>query len=135
VKIRARALGQASIGLPTALQVEGPAGVVKEVKGNQGGTALEFEIEHLVETSQWLMASVVCDNNAVAHTTPVYVVVNAQPTWNPRQGPRIIEKQLAGIAKIESEVAKGDDGRSAGIRERLQKAKAFYASLREKMSR
>jgi hypothetical protein len=135
VKIRARALGQARIGLPTVLQVEGPAGVVKEIKGKQGETALDFETEHVVETSQWLMASVVCDNNAVAHTTPIYVVVNAQPTWNARQGPRIIDKQLAAMAKIESEVAKGDDARSAGIRERLQKAKAFYASLREKMSK
>jgi hypothetical protein len=39
------------------------------------------------------------------------------------------------MAKIESEVAKGDDARSVGIRERLQKAKAFYANLREKMSK
>jgi hypothetical protein len=135
VRIRARALGQARIGLPAVLQVSGPAGVVREVKGNEGQTELGFETEHVVETSQWLMASVVCDNNAVAHTTPIYVVVNAQPTWNPQQGPRIIDKQLAAIAKIESEVAKGDDARSAGIRERLQKAKAFYATLREKMSK
>ena len=135
VKIRARALGQTRIGLPTVLQVSGPAGIVKEIKGNRGETVLEFEIEHSVEASQWLMASVVCDNNAVAHTTPIYVVVNAQPTWNPRQGPRIMDKQLAAIAKIESEVAKGDDARSAGIRERLQKAKAFYANLRDKMSK
>ena len=81
------------------------------------------------------MASAVCDNQAVANTTPVYVVVNGRPTWNPRKGPRIIEKQLAGIAKIESEFAKGDDARSVGIRERLQKARAFYADLQEKMSR
>ena len=135
VKIRARALGHARIGLPTVLRVEGPTGILKEVKGSQGETELEFEFEHLVENSQWLMAGVACDNDAVAHTTPIYVVVNGQPTWNPRQGPRIIEKQLAGIAKIESEVAKGVDARSAGIRERLQKAKAFYATLRDKMSR
>jgi hypothetical protein len=135
VKIHARALGQTCIGLPTVLQVEGPDGLVKEAKHTQGDAELGFEIEHVIETSQWLMASVVCDNGAVAHTTPIYVVVNAQPTWNPRQGPRIIEKQLAGIAKIESEFAKGDDARSVGIRERVQKAKAFYANLRERMLR
>jgi hypothetical protein len=133
VKIRARALGQARIGLPIVLRVEGPAGVVKEVNSKKGETELAFEIEHVVEASQWLVASVVCDNNAVAHTTPVYVVVNAQPTWNPRQGPGIIEKQLTAIAKIESEFAKGEDPRSAGIRERLQQAKSFYATLRDKM--
>jgi len=87
VKIHARALGHASIGLPAALRVEGPEGLVKETTSNQGETELAFEIEHVVEASQWLMASVVCDNGAVAHTTPVYVVVNARPTWNPQQGP------------------------------------------------
>ena len=135
VRIRARAIGHARIGLPTVLRVEGPSGILKEIKGEHGETELEFEFEHLVETSQWLMAGVACDNEAVAHTTPIYLVVNGQPTWNPRLGPGIIEKQLAGMAKIESEVAKGADARSAGVRERLQKAKAFYASLREKMSR
>jgi hypothetical protein len=38
------------------------------------------------------------------------------------------------MAKIESEFSKGDDARRAGIRERLQKARAFYANLRQKMS-
>jgi len=135
VKIHVRALGQARIGLPALLRVEGSFGVIKEVKSVPGEAELSFEVEHLVEASQWLMASVVCDNHAVAHTTPVYVVVNAQPTWNPRRGPGIIEKQLASMAKIEREFGTGSDARCAGIRERLQKAKTFYADLREKMSR
>ena len=134
VKIRARANGQARIGLPTVLRVEGPDGMVKEARADQGEPELALEFEHRVEASQWLMAGVTCDNNAVAHSTPIYLVVDGHPTWNARQGPRIIEKQLAGIAKIESEVAKGEDARSVGIRERLQKAKAFYAALRDKMS-
>jgi hypothetical protein len=134
VKIRARALGQARIGLPTVLRVEGPEGVLKEIQGTQGEAELAFEIEHLVEASQWLVASVVCDNTAVAHTTPVYVVVNAQPTWNPRRGPGIIDKQLTAIAKIESEFSKGDDARSAGIRERLRQARSFYTNLRASMA-
>jgi hypothetical protein len=135
VKIRARVFGHAGIGLPRVLRVDGPEGIVKEISGTAGQTELSCEIEHRVDASQWLMASAVCDNNAVAHTTPVYVVVNGRPTWNPRQGPRIIQKQLDAIAKIESEFARGDDGRSAGVRERLHKARAFYADLREKMAR
>ncbi len=106
---------------------------MKEVKGSPGEAELAFDLEHRIESSQWLMASVVCDNHAVAHTTPVYVVVNAKPTWNPGKGPGLIEKQLAAMAKIESEFANGDDARSLGIRERLQKARAFYLSLRERM--
>jgi hypothetical protein len=135
VKIRARVLGHAGIGLPTVLRVEGPGGIIKEIKSDQGEPELTFEMEHRVDDSQWLMASAVCDNQAVANSTPVYVVVNGRPTWDPLKGPRIIEKQLAGIARIESEFAKGDDARSVGLRERLQKARAFYADLREQMSR
>ena len=129
-----RALGQAQIGLPTVLRVQGPAGVIKEVRSAHGESELSCEIEHGIDSSQWLMASTACNNDAVAHTSPVYVVVNAQPTWNRRLGPKIIEQQLAAIAKIESEFARGDDARSVGIRERLRKARVFYASLGEKMS-
>jgi hypothetical protein len=133
VKIRARALGQARIGRPSVLRVEGPAGIVKEITASAGETELALDLDHLVKTSQWLMASTVCDNDALAHTTPVYVMVNNQPTWNPQQGPGIIEKQLAAIAKIEAEFAKDQDARSVGVRERLHKAKAFYVNLRGRM--
>ncbi len=47
-------------------------------------------------TRRRFLAGVACDNNALAHTTPIYVVVNG---------------------------------------ERLPKAKAFYATLRDNMSR
>jgi hypothetical protein len=134
VKIQIRALGQARIGLPTVLRAEGPTGVVKEVTGDTGQTELTLEVQHHVEASQWLVASVVCDNGAVAHTTPVYVVVNGRPTWDPRQGPGIIDKQVKVIGKIESEFAKDETARGVGIRERLRKARSFYAELREKMS-
>jgi hypothetical protein len=135
VTVKARALGEARVGLPAALTVVGNDGVLKEVRPDQPQAELKLEFNRPITTSQWLMASVVCDNNALAHSTPVYVVVNGQPTWNATQGPRIIEKQLAAIAKIEAEVAKADNDRAKGIQERLDKAKAFYASLRERMAR
>ena len=107
--------------------------VCPSLGSERGEQDLAFELEHRVDVSQWLMASASCHNQAVANNTPVYVVVNGRPTWDPRQGPRIIEKQLNGIAKIESEFTKGEDARSVGIRERLNKAKDFYAKLRERM--
>jgi hypothetical protein len=134
LKIQAKALGHTKIGLPTVLRVEGSTGVLKEVKSARGESELSFELDHAIDASQWLMASTTCENGALAHTTPVYVVVNGQPTWNRQSGPKIIDKQLAAIAKIEAEFSKSDDARKAGIRERLQKAKAFYANLREKMA-
>ncbi len=134
LKLQARSLGHTKIGLPTVLRVEGPTGVLKEVKSARGESELSLEIEHVVDASQWIMASAACDNGALAHTTPVYVVVNGQPTWNRQSGSKIIDKQLAAIARIEAEFSKGDDARKAGILERLQKAKAFYANLRERMA-
>jgi hypothetical protein len=94
-----------------------------------------LDFEYRVENSHWIMASATCDNGAVANTTPVYVVVNGRPTWSRSRSPKIIERQLSEIAKIESEFAKGEDARSAGIRDRLQRAKAFYADLTERISR
>jgi hypothetical protein len=133
VKIRARAQGHAQIGLPAVLQIEGSGGVLKEARSPQGETELAIDLEHTVGTSQWLMACVVCDNGALAHTTPVYVVVNGRPTWNPRRGPDLVDKQVAAIAKIEAEFAESNDDRAKGIRERLQRARDFYADLRKRM--
>lgn len=135
VKIHAKTLGHPRIGMPKALTLINNTGELRVVKPDHGETELSFETEYPIESSQWIMASVVCDNNAVAHTTPVYAVVNGKPTWNPKEGPKTIDKQLAAIAKIEKEVAGKSDERSVGIRERLDKARAFYAKLREEMTR
>jgi hypothetical protein len=135
VQIRARAHGHAGVGLPTVLQVEGSDGIVKEVTNTHGVGELTIELEQTVDSSQWLMASAVCDNGAVAHTTPVYIVVNRRPTWHERLAPGIIEKQLAAIANIEAEFANRTDVRAKGISERLQHARTFYADLRERIKR
>lgn len=134
VKIRATAQGQVLVGLPVRLIIEGTNGLLKEVTSEKGQPELTIDLEHEVQTSEWIMASVLCDNQAVAHTTPVYLVVNDRPCWNPRLGPAIIGKQLAGIAKIEAEFSKGEDARSTGIRGRLAKARKFYAELLQKMA-
>jgi hypothetical protein len=131
---KARVQGHAGIGLPTVLRVEGPDGVLKETTSGSGETELAFEIEHRVDNSQWLMASAACNNQALANTTPVYVAVNGQPIWHREQGPQIIEKQHSAIAKIKAEFTDGKDARSVGVRERLLKAKAFYADLRAQMA-
>jgi hypothetical protein len=137
VRIQARALGQARVGLPMVLRVEGPEGVVKEIKSSQGSPELTLEFEHVVQASVWLMASVECDNGAVAHTTPVYLVVNGWPTWNARLGPKIIEKQHTAIARIVSELesARSPHPLKAEILQRLANANTFYGNLQQKMER
>jgi hypothetical protein len=133
LRIRAVAKGHPKVGLPRALTVVNNAGVVREVFEEQGSTSLSLNFEFPIERSQWITVSVVCDNNAVAHTSPVYVVVDDQPTWCPKRGPIVIENQLKEIAKIESEFHRNAGYHGQGVHERLDKAKAFYADLRRKM--
>ncbi|MGH9390072.1 MAG: hypothetical protein ACRD1Z_10685, partial [Vicinamibacteria bacterium] len=82
-----------------------------------------------------LAAAAVCSNGAVAHSSPVYVIVDGRPAWSPDLGPRLIEKQLQAMARIEKEFAGKADARSRGIFERLEGAKQYYARLKERMER
>jgi len=133
VKVSATVLGHPKVGLPKALTIVGNQGVVKEIINNDKQTELKITLELTVSQSQWLVASTTCNNNAVAHTTPIYIKVNGRGTWCPKRGPAVIKKQLKAIAKIEKEVTGKTDGRSRGVLERLEKAKNFYAKLNEKM--
>ena len=88
-----------------------------------------------LERSRWIAAAADCVNGALAHTSPVYVVVEGQPTWCPERGPALIEKQLAAMRGIEKEFSGKDDPRSRGILERLRKAARTYAILKAAMEK
>lgn len=134
VRVFARALSHEKIGVLKRLQVIGPDGVVEEAVNDDHDGELVIEMDVPVEPSGWLVASAVCANNALAHTSPVYLLVDREGTYSIKHAPAIIEKQLAGIARIEKEFGGKDDERSRGVIERLNKARAFYAELRGKLS-
>jgi hypothetical protein len=130
LKVHARASGHKAIGLPDRLEIISGEGVVKSVtrdKTTKGDLTLDFEIK--AETSGWITASTTCKNGAIAHTTPVYIVVDGRPTWSPTRGPAVIEKQLAAIERIEKEFSRRRSLRDDGIRERLARARAYYSRL------
>jgi len=87
-----------------------------------------------IERSRWIATAVVCDNGAVAHSTPVYVKVNNRPTWCPKRGPLVVQKQLVEIGKIECELAGRTDDTSVQIRQRLEQARKYYAGLSARMA-
>lgn len=134
VKVVARVWGHPKIGLPKALNVVGNEGVIREVANERGASELSFELELPIAESQWLVASAVCDNGAVAHSSPVYVVVNGRPTWSVRRAPAVIARQLAAMRKIEKEFAADEDERSRGVRERLSHARDYYQQLRTRIA-
>lgn len=130
VNVRARAWGHEKVGLPELLELVSNDGVLHQVRRNNDGTnELRLDVEIDIQRSQWMAINTRCANGAVAHTTPVYVVVNSEPTWSPSKCSQIVKKQLDAIALIEEEFAKGTDIRSRAIRERLGRAKSYYAKL------
>jgi hypothetical protein len=135
VKIVARAWGDPKVGLPHVLTLVDNDGVIKEVLNDDKRSELSIEVEVPVQRSRWIVAGTICDNDALAHTTPVYVIVNDGPTWCPKRGPIVIDKQLKLMNVIDAEFAKDNSVRGQGVRERLAKARAFYEDLRHKMNK
>lgn len=134
VNIQARAWGHEKVGLPQVLELVSNEGVLEEVRPKKGRSDetisnLILDVDVAVSRSQWLAINTRCANGAVAHTTPVYVVVNGEPTWSPTKSEEIIKKQLDAIAVIEKEFSKGTDIRSRAIRLRLERAKTYYGKL------
>ena len=65
---------------------------------------------------------------AVAHTTPIYFIVDGRPTWDKKKAPAIIQKQLEAIRLIEEE-EKSKPKTDKGILDRLENAKSFYMNF------
>ena len=129
-----RASGHETIGLPDRLEIITGDGVVKSVTREEnadGDLSLEFDFK--VETSGWITASTSCKNGALAHTTPIYIVVDDRPTWSPTKGPALIKKQLSSIGRIEKQFSADKSDRGDGIRERLTRAKDYYSKLLQAM--
>jgi hypothetical protein len=129
-KVCARAWGHESVGLPHVLELVSNDGVLHEARrGNGNSNELSLEVQVDVAKSQWLAVSTRCANGAIAHTSPIYVVVDGEPTWSPAKSSQIVKKQLDAIALIEEEFAKGSDIRSRAVRQRLARSKSYYAQL------
>ncbi|MCB1094084.1 MAG: CehA/McbA family metallohydrolase [Verrucomicrobiae bacterium] len=133
VRIKARVLSHPAIGVPTSLTLVGNEGVLLEVLNPDKANSLIINLERTINQSQWLVVSSVCDNNALAHSSPVYVKVDDRPTWCPDRGPVVIRKQLESIENIAREFTPASDARAKGIHERLNRARDYYAKLLAEM--
>ena len=132
--IRAKAWGHPKVGQPDTLALVSNEGVVQEVKRTAGDEGpLELDLKVPVERSQWWVVSAHCANGAMAHATPVYVVVDEQPTWCVVNGPRLVREKLGELAAIEKEVETYTDELVRGVPERIAKAKLYYGELLDRI--
>lgn len=134
VRIRAKVLSHPAIGIPKALTLAGNDGVIMEITNPDKHSSLTIDLDRTIAQSQWLVLSTVCDNNALAHTTPVYIKVDDRPTWCPDRGPAIITKQLESIASLTKEFSLSHDAHARGVRQRLHRARGYYQQLLREMT-
>jgi len=128
VAITVRANSNPSIGVISRVDIYNNDGLVTEKMNVEKSDVVNISLQHQLRKSQWIAAVVYCENGAVAHTTPVYVIVDGKPTWDVNKAPEIINTQLAAIAKIDQE-EKEKSIPDQGILDRLQRARDFYNNL------
>ena len=134
IELKVKANSNAAIGKITRVAIYNNDGMIGEKMNLVESDVVDLSIDHSLQKSQWIAALVYCDNGAVAHTTPVYVIVDGKPTWDVKKGPEIINTQLNGIKKIEQEENEKVNP-DQGILERLHNARQFYNNLLSEMNR
>lgn len=97
-RLQVTALSNPAIGTIEKVAIFNNDGLVKEVNNTSKKEDVTIDFSHLITKSQWVAAVVYCDNGAVAHTTPVYFIVDGKPTYSKAKAPFIIQKQLESIA-------------------------------------
>ena len=131
VTIKVGVRSHPKIGNPRYLRLMGSDGLIAEFLPTAKSSTISGSMKHRVEHSQWITASTVCDNGAVAHSSPVYLVVDDQPFQHRARVPELADRQLVLIEDVAAETeAWPDDARKAGILERLDQAREFYSGLK-----
>ncbi len=126
--LRIKAISNPAIGNIDRVAIYNNDGLVEENMNLERLDSVQIALNHRLEKSQWLAAVVYCENGAVAHTTPVYYILDGKPTWDERKAAAIIEKQLLSISAIEKET-KDSEAIDQGILDRLDMARDFYKGI------
>jgi hypothetical protein len=127
-RIHVKAISHPSIGSLERVAIYNNDGLLTEKLNPEKSDSIEIIFNHTLEKSQWLAAMGSCDNGAVAHTTPVYYIVDGKPTWDAKKTPGIIDKQFEAIRAIEEET-KSKETIDQDVLDRLEMAKNFYREI------
>ncbi len=102
VRVRAQAWAPQRIGLPKVLEVVAHGRVIRSVEPRgPNEEKLEAEFELPAGASQWIAARTTAVNGAVAHTTPVYVIVDGAGFFDRGQLPELVAKRLNVLEFVE----------------------------------
>jgi hypothetical protein len=127
-EIKVKALSNPVIGNITRVAIYNNDGLVAEKMNTDKSDSVAMPVSHRLTKSQWLSAVVYCDNGAVAHTTPVYFMVDGKPTFDKNKAPAIIQKQVDAIQKLKDE-ENAKQNADKGLIGRYVNAIQFYTRL------
>lgn len=126
--LKVKAQSPEIIGSINRVAIYNNDGLVREVLNTNKLETVNLNVDLPITKSQWVIAVAYCNNEAVAHTTPIYYVVDGQPTWSANKAALIISRHLQVMDDVEKET------RDSGIITRLNNARAFYRSMLKQMN-
>jgi hypothetical protein len=95
VRIKVQASAPAAMGAPKLLEVVAEGKVIKTVESSNGrSTELKADFEIPVAGSQWIAARVKTENSGIAHTSPVYLIVNGESFADRTNLPKLVAKEM-----------------------------------------
>jgi hypothetical protein len=102
VRITVLASAPPEMGVPELLEVISHGKVIKTVESkNARESELKADFEIPVTESQWIAARVKSRKSAIAHTSPVYLIVNGESFADRAQLPQLVARQMAILDFIE----------------------------------
>ena len=128
VRIHARAWAPPEIGAPQRMEVIADGKVIR-----LAAAEADFSLE--VPESQWIAARATSENGAVAHTSPIYVIVGGRSFRDQSQTKALVAKRLARLDFIERRLRDPKYTREYGsgevdaLRGRIGQARRMYQRL------
>jgi len=123
-----KAISNPAIGNINQIAIYHNDGLLFEKTNPEKLDSLDIKLTLTLNKSQWVAAVVYCDNGAVAHTTPVYIIVDGHPTWDAKTASNIVYRHLGAI-KVMEDMEKASLFRDEGILNRLEISHKYYSNL------
>jgi hypothetical protein len=136
LRIRARAWAPPAMGSPKTLEIISHGAVIHSAASpDPSRHELHADLNLPADQSRWIAARVTTHNNGLAHTSPVYVLVNGETFWNRDELAALVSKRLAILDYGESRLkepkytAAFAPGEVDALRQRIQAARMRYREL------
>jgi hypothetical protein len=138
LRISAQAWAPEAIGAPKTLEIVSDGRVIRSAQAStpkQGKLQMQFDVP--AGQSQWIAARVTAFNGAVAHSSPVYVLVDGESFADRAQLRQLVEKRLKVLDFVAGRLRDPKPGRArlpgevAALKASLEEARKLYeAKLR-----